>query len=205
MATEKALRAAAKEMQDVMGLEPPLNVKAPLATLTEQFTEAIAQIQKGDEFSEATQAVIDEFNTPEEEEEEVVVPKRKAAAAPAPAKKKAKTSEPEEEEDEPEEDAEEDEDVVPKKGAKPAAKGKATPFKGTKETLGTSRMIECAKAMQNIKGSQTVDAIAAVADAKFIKAGGTANLKQDKNIIKVLLPAAETWGVVTVKGDKLSN
>ena len=206
MATEKALRAAAKEMQDVMGLEPPINVKASIEALTEQFTEAISQIQDGDEFSEATQAVIDEFNAPEEEEEEVVVPKRKAA--PAPAKKKAKAPEPEEEEEEEADEDEEEEVAVPKKGAaKPNAKGekKASPFKGTKETLGTNRMIECAKAMQSIKGSQTLETIATAADAKFVKAGGATNLKQSKNIIKVLLPAAETWGVVTVKGDKLSN
>ena len=228
MATEKALRTAAKEMQDVMGLEPPINVKAPIADLTEQLKEAIEQIQEGDEFSKTTQAIIDEFNAPEEEEEEVVTPKRKKASAPAP-KKKAPVVEDDDEEEE-EEDEPEEEVIVPKKkGAKkpvkkvveeeedddddeeeeaPApkkGKGKLTPFKGTKETLGTSRMIEIAKAMAKIKGSQDVETVAKAGDAGFVKAGGASNLKQSKNIIKVLLPAAETWGIVTVKGDKLSN
>lgn len=233
MATEKALRAAAKEMQDVMGLEPPINVKAPIADLTEQLKEAIEQIQEGDEFSKTTQAIIDEFNaTDEEEEEEVVAPKRKKATAPAPKKKApvVEDDEEEEEEEEEEDDEPEEEVVVPKKkGAKKPAKkvveendeeededeeeapapkkgkGKLTPFKGTKETLGTSRMIEIAKAMAKIKGSQDVETVAKAGDAGFVKAGGASNLKQSKNIIKVLLPAAETWGIVTVKGDKLSN
>lgn len=232
MATEKALRSAAKEMQDVMGLEPPINVKAPLADLTDQIKEAIEQIQDGDEFSKTTQAIIDEFNAPEEEEEEVEAPKRKKAPAPAPApKKKAPVVEEDEDEDDDEEEDEPEEEVVvpKKKGAKkpvkkvveedeededddeeetPApkkGKGKLTPFKGTKETLGTSRMIEIAKAMAKIKGSQDIETVAKAGDASFVKAGGVSNLKQSKNIIKVLLPAAETWGIVTLKGDKLSN
>lgn len=202
MSTEKALRAAAKEMQDVMGLEPAIDVKAKLPLLTEQITEAISQIQKGDEFSASTQAVIDEINTPEEvedEEEEIaVVPKRKAKPVPVE-----------------EEDEEEEEVPAPKKKrvkklalaeedevAKPATK-KANPFKGTKETLGTTRMIEVAKAVQSIKGSQSIDAIAAVANKNFVKAGGPDNVKQSKGIIKGFLSAAIEWGIVTQ--DKKGN
>jgi hypothetical protein len=59
--------------------------------------------------------------------------------------------------------------------------------------------------MQSIKGSQTIDAVAAVADGKFVKAGGVSNIKQSKNIIKVLLPAATEWGIIIEKGGKLSN
>lgn len=125
MATEKALRAAAKEMQDVMGLEPPINVKAPIADLTEQLKEAIEQIQEGDEFSKTTQAIIDEFNAPEEEEE-VVTPKRKKAtdSTPTPKKKAPVVEEDDEEEDEEEEPEEEPEEeiVVPKKGTKKPVK-----------------------------------------------------------------------------------
>jgi len=66
-------------------------------------------------------------------------------------------------------------------------------------------MIEVAKAMQAIKGTQSIDAIATSADARFVKAGGVSNIKQSKNIIKVLLPAAEEWGIVTDKGGKLTN
>lgn len=219
MATEKALRAAAKEVQKVMGLEPPIDLKASLEDLTDQFKEAIEQIQEGDEFSDETQAIIDEFN--EAEEEEAPAPKKKAAAP----KKKAPVIE---DEDEDEEEDDDEEVVVPKKkGAKkpvkkvvedddeddeeeetPAPKkGKGTtPFVSQKEKLGTNRMIEVAKAMAKIKGAQDIETVAKAGDANFVKAGGASNLKQSKNIVKVLLPAAETWGVVTVgKGGKLSN
>lgn len=213
MATEKALRAAAKEVQKVMGLEPPIDLKAPLEDLTDQFKEAIEQIQEGDEFSDETQAIIDEFN--EEDDDETPAPKKKAAAP----KKKAVVEEEEEEEEEEEipvkkdakkparkvvEEDEEDDDEAP--APKKAAKGKATPFVSQKEKLGTNRMIEVAKAMAKIKGAQDIETVAKAGDANFVKAGGASNLKQSKNIVKVLLPAAETWGVVTVgKGGKLSN
>ena len=94
-------------------------------------------------------------------------------------------------------DDDDDEDEPPAK--------KKSPFKSTKETLGTTRMIECAKAMNSIKKSKDVDAIAEIADKAFVKAGGAINVKQSKNIIKVLLPAAEEWGVVVNKEGKLSN
>ena len=226
MATEKAIRAAVKEIQKVMGYEPPIDPKADVETLVEEIRNVAADLQNGDEFTEATQAVIDEL-TAEEEEEEAPAPKK---GKPAP-KKAAPVEEEEEEEDDDEEEIpapkkakavakkpakkvveeEDDDDDDEEEIAAPApkkAKGKGsnlTPFKGAKETLGTSRMIEVAKAMAKIKGSQDIEAIAKVGDASFVKAGGTSNLKQAKNIVKVILPAAETWGIVTVKGDKLSN
>ena len=226
MATEKAIRAAVKEIQKVMGYEPPIDPKADVETLVEEIRNAAADLQNGDEFTEATQAVIDEL-TAEDEEEEAPAPKK---GKPAP-KKAAPVEEEEEEEDDDEEEIpapkkakavakkpakkvveeEDDDDDDEEEIAAPApkkAKGKGsnlTPFKGAKETLGTSRMIEVAKAMAKIKGSQDIEAIAKVGDASFVKAGGTSNLKQAKNIVKVILPAAETWGIVTVKGDKLSN
>lgn len=226
MATEKAIRAAVKEIQKVMGYEPPIDPKADVETLVEEIRNAAADLQDGDEFTEATQAVIDEL-TAEDEEEEAPAPKK---GKPAP-KKAAPVEEEEEEEDDDEEEIpapkkakavakkpakkvveeEDDDDDDEEEIAAPApkkAKGKGsnlTPFKGAKETLGTSRMIEVAKAMAKIKGSQDIEAIAKVGDASFVKAGGTSNLKQAKNIVKVILPAAETWGIVTVKGDKLSN
>jgi hypothetical protein len=280
MISEKALRTAAKELQDVMGLDPAINLKAKVADLLAEVTnDAIPQIQEGDSFSEATQAVIDEIKGGEPEEEEAPVKKVVAKKKPAPVEEEV------EEEPEPEEAVEEDDDLATqiadaqkvsdlaiivkansefkslkaklatftkasvlkaamlellpepeeepepepvkkmagkvanaaiKKPAveeeeeeetptkKPAGKGK-TPFVSTKETLGTTRGIEVFKAMQSIKGSQTIDAIAAIADAKFVKAGGASNLKQSKNIVKVFTQAAIEWGIVVDKADKLSN
>jgi hypothetical protein len=275
MINEKSMRAAAKELNDVLGLDPVIDTKAKLAIVTDGVKSALPLIDpKNDEFTDATQAVIDELNGGEEDEPEEEAPKKKGKK-PAPVEEEEE-DEPEAEEDslidqvnaaplklsvmtafvkenaelkplvkklatfekasvlkaailalltpdEEEEEEEEEEEVAPvKKGKKPAkdeeeeeeeeapkkkgtGKGKPASFTSTKESLGTTRMIECAKAMQNIKGSQTIDAIAAVADAKFVKAGGSVNIKQDKNIIKTLLSAAIEWGIVTEKGGKLTN
>lgn len=240
MATKQDLIATAKELNELLGLEPPINVKAPESEIGEKIKEASELLEPEDKLSKVAKATLEELkkgtkkvasnkkvvapveddededtdddeeeveeDDDEEEEDEEPAPKKKKAAAPAP-KKKAKVEEEEDEDDDEEDEDDDEEEPAPakKKGAAPAGK-KAAPFKGTKETLGTSRMIEVAKAMQAIKGSQTVDAIAAVADAKYVKAGGSVNIKQDKNIIKVLLPAAVQWGIVAVdKNGKLSN
>lgn len=180
MATEKALRAAAKEMQDVMGLEPPINVKAPLADLTDQIKEAIEQIQDGDEFSKTTQAIIDEFNATEEEEEEVEAPKRKKVPAPAPApKKKAPVVEDDDDEDdEEEEDEPEEEVVVPKKkGAKPApvkaeGTGKKSPFVAAAVHRAETYSMALAK------NPKTLKQWAELANGIYVKNGGRDSMKQ---------------------------
>jgi hypothetical protein len=273
MITEKSMRAAAKELNDVLGLDPVIDTKAKLSIVTDGVKSALPLIDpKNDEFTDATQAVIDELNGAEEEEDET--PKKKAKkpakeeeedepeadepeedslidqvnAAPLklsvmtafvkenaelkPLVKKLATfekasvlkaailallepeeAEEEEEEEEvapvkkgkktPVEEEEEEEEEAPKK--KGTGKGKPASFTGTKETLGTNRMIECAKACAKIKGSQTIDAIATIADAAFVKVGGSANVKQSKSIIKGFLHAAKEWGIVTEKGGKLTN
>lgn len=193
MATEKALRAAAKEMQNVMGLEPPINTKAPIDELTDQLKEAIDQIQDGDEFSETTQAVIDEFLEVEEEEEEVPAPKKAKKPAPPAPKKKTPVVEDDDEEDE--EDEEEDEEVVvPKKGTKkpvkkvveeeeeeedeaPApkkakAEGKKTPFVAAAVHRAETYALALAK------NPKTLKQWAEMSNAIYVKNGGRDSMKQ---------------------------
>ena len=244
--TEKSLRNAAKEMNKVLGLEPKLDIKGTEAALRQGIKECLDEddlITDEDEFTKATQAVLDELAG----EEDAPKPKKgKGKKKPAPApepdddddddddeedEEEDEDDDDDEEEDEEEdddddeeedEDDEEDEPPAKKKGKSSKSKSKKkskdddedddeppakkkSPFKSTKETLGTTRMIECAKAMNSIKKSKDVDAIAEIADKAFVKAGGATNVKQSKNIIKVLLPAAEEWGVVVNKEGKLSN
>jgi hypothetical protein len=95
MINEKSLRNAAKELQEVMGLEPALDIKAKLPVLAEQVKEAIKQIDPAiDTFTDETQVVIDELGGAEEEE--APTPKKKVAGKKAP--------EPVEEEEEEEEE-----------------------------------------------------------------------------------------------------
>ena len=236
--TEKSLRNAAKEMNKVLGLEPKLDIKGTEAALRQGIKECLDEddlITDEDEFTKATQAVLDELAG----EEDAPKPKKgkgKKKPAPAPEEDDEEDEDDEDDDDEEEEDEEEDDDddeeededdeedepPAKKKGKSSKSKSKKkskdddddedeppakkkSPFKSTKETLGTTRMIECAKAMNSIKKSKDVDAIAEIADKAFVKAGGATNVKQSKNIIKVLLPAAEEWGVVVNKEGKLSN
>jgi hypothetical protein len=74
MFSEKELRSAAKELQAVMIMDPPIDSKAKIAVLTEQVKEAIAEIKPGDEFSDETQAVIDELQGGGEEADEEEAP-----------------------------------------------------------------------------------------------------------------------------------
>ena len=101
MANEKALRTAAKEMNEVMdGLDPELDVKAKLTTLEKQMKEAVKFIDPDeDTFSKATQAVIDELTEEEEEEEEEEESIKKVKGKKAP--------EPEDEDEEEEEEKQE--------------------------------------------------------------------------------------------------
>ena len=193
-----------------------INAKAKLSILTKEVEEAVGLINPAegdspDKFTEETLEVILEIN-PDVFPEEAPKPVKKVAKKAAPVVEEEPEEEPEQEEEKPVKKAvvkkaapAEEPEEEPEEEEKPAKGKKAAPFKSAKETLGTTRMIECAKAMASIKGSQTIDVVAKAADDKFVKAGGKTNVKQSKNIIKVILPAAEEWGVVVQKNGKLSN
>lgn len=117
MLSEKALRAAAKEVNEVVGVEPPINTKAPVAELIAKLKEAKEKVidPAQDEFTEATQAVLDEL---EDDVEEVPpVPKRKPKPAPV------------EEDEAPEEEAEEEAETTAKKAPKKEGKKGTAPKK----------------------------------------------------------------------------
>jgi hypothetical protein len=146
MTSEKALRAAAKEMNEVMdGLDPAIDLKAKLPVLTEQMKEAIKFIDPDeDEFTKATQTVIDELSEgdDDDDEEEEKPKSKKGKKAPAdddddddddeeddepPVKKKKATPVEDDEDDDDDDDDEDDEEEEekPKKG-----KEKKSPKKG---------------------------------------------------------------------------
>ena len=63
MATERAVRSAAREMNKVMDLNPPMDANASIEQVTDDVIDAIVNyMTPKDVFSEATQAVIDELN-----------------------------------------------------------------------------------------------------------------------------------------------
>lgn len=93
MLSEKALRAAAKEVNEVVGVEPPINTKASVSELIEKLKEAKETVidPAQDEFTEATQAVLDELDEPQEEAK---APTRKPKPAPAKKEGPKKAGEP---------------------------------------------------------------------------------------------------------------
>jgi outer membrane biosynthesis protein TonB len=134
MVSEKDLRAAAKELNKVTAVQPPLRVTAPLKDLLKEVKESIDPDDEGyilqptDKFSKETQAIFDELlgKTPapaeEEEEEEEPEPQEVAekihekniASAPVNKGKKAPAPKPKVEEEE-EEEPEPEEKPAPKK------------------------------------------------------------------------------------------
>jgi hypothetical protein len=112
----KKLRTAAKELNEVLGIKPPINVKLGDKELTEKVMEAIKLINpKEDEFTEVTTEVITALNPPAG---------KKGKKAPVEEEEEDDDVEDVEEEDEDEdgndaEEGEEEEEEVPvKKGKK---------------------------------------------------------------------------------------
>lgn len=109
MINEKQLRAAAAELNDVLGLDPAINTKkSSVEVLTEKIKEATDLIDPDqDEFTEETQQVLDEV-TGKAGDDKDEAPKAKAGKK-APAKP-AKKEEPDEDEDDDEDDDDEDDE-----------------------------------------------------------------------------------------------
>ena len=113
MFNDKELRKAAAELNEVLGVNPPLNVKAKTADLVESVKEALELIDPlNDKFTKETMAVIQElgpeiYPTEEEKEEaEEVAEKLHKKNVASKSVRKPVVEEPEEEEEEEEEDEE---------------------------------------------------------------------------------------------------
>ena len=123
-----AYQAAAKEFNELFEFDTPIDTTLSDEEIAPFLNEAITQITEDDEFTDETQAVIDELK-------KAAKKAKKEAPKAAPEKGKAKKQpEPEPEDDDDEDsdddsdDEDEDEDEEPVKGKKPAPK--ATPAKG---------------------------------------------------------------------------
>jgi len=111
---KKALIDAAKELNEVLGLDPAINVKGSPEEIEKWIVVALDLIEPSDKFSKKTQAVLDKL-----------APPKKAAkkAEPEPEEDEGEDEEGDEETDESEEDEEAEEEAPP---AKNTSKGKKT-------------------------------------------------------------------------------
>jgi len=81
MATKKELTTVAKELNEVLGLDPAINTgsRVKVSDLEEAIKQAIGLIEPGDEFTEATQAIISALSpAPQEDAPEEEAPEEEA-------------------------------------------------------------------------------------------------------------------------------
>lgn len=138
MATKKELTAVAKELNKVLGLDPAIDTgsRVKVSDLEEVIKQAIELIEPGDEFTEATQAIITALSpapqedAPEEEDEEEEALEEEALEEEAPEEDE------EDEEDEDDDDEDEEEPVL-----KQDKKKKEPPLGKKEKTAGVVQSI----------------------------------------------------------------
>lgn len=198
---------AAKELNDVLGLDPQIKTgkKVTENELSEQILEAAELILPEDDISEETMRVIKllkEESVEEEDDDEV---------------------EEEEVEDE-EEDEDEEVDVKETEGQdeeevndeleeeKPAEKSKvkAKPIileygPPPSTGVGVTRIGAAALVIKRAKNPMTVEDWVKRTDELYVKEGGKPNLKESRYAVNVAVKVLETYGLIEVKGDKVSK
>jgi glutamyl/glutaminyl-tRNA synthetase len=192
---------AAKELNDVLGLDPQIKTgkKVTENELSEQILEAAELILPEDDISEETMRVIKllkEESVEEEDDDEV---------------------EEEEVEDE-EEDEDEEVDVKETEGQdeeevndeleeeKPAEKSKVKAKPTPPSTgVGVTRIGAAALVIKRAKNPMTVEDWVKRTDELYVKEGGKPNLKESRYAVNVAVKVLETYGLIEVKGDKVSK
>ena len=188
MISDKMLIKAAAELNDLMGLKPPIKLKGDREELTAGIKAAMKHLTPQDELDPKVQEVIDELRK----------------SVPPPKKSKVKPeSEPEEEieiEQEEEDPEEAPEEVVQKKAKKekPAKVEKAQVAKKVKVEK-PSRSIFICQTINKLTKPISIEDLARKVDEGFGKAGGNPNYSQTLHTTQYLLRIASEWDIVTMK------
>lgn len=189
---KKTLIKAAKELNSVLGLDPPIETKgASKDDLEEGILKAAELIEEGDEISDATQKVLDELegNSGEDEENE-------------------------DDNDNGGEDAgndNEDANANDKKGGKGGKDGKGGKGgKGDKKPKEPkepkekriTRLHAAGLAIKEFIGKD-MDGLVERADAIFMEAGGPSNTKESTTAVGKALQALAAFGAITIEGNSI--
>lgn len=192
------LVAAAGELNEVMGLDPAIDVELDEEELEEAIKAEGDSIQPDDEYSEATLKVLKELDItapedlepggegeePEEEEE-------------------GKDEEPEGDDEEPEGEEGEEEDEEPAdKPAKKDKKPKKPPKKA--EEARYTRVNAFAEALQS-KQKTNEEALLKKADGLFVQHGGDSNDKETQYMQRRGLAILEALELIEVKDGKITR
>jgi hypothetical protein len=188
---------AAKELNDVLGLDPQIETgkKVTEKELSEQILEAAELILPEDDISEETMKVIKLLNSEsveEEDEEEVDT-----------------ESEPEEDDDEEvdvEETEEQDEEEVNDEleEEKPAEESKVK-TKPTARSKAITRIGAAALVIKRAKNPMTVEDWVKKTDELYVQEGGKPNLRESRYAVNVAVKVLEVYGLIEVEGDKVSK
>ena len=211
---------AAKELNDIMGLDPQIKTgkKVTDKELIDQLLEAADLILPEDDISEETMRVIKLLKKGEsvedEEDEEVEVDEELEELEEEDEEIDEEELEDEEEEEEMEEDDAEDVDVededeleeeeeeeepAPKKEKKEQKeqKPKAKKIPHVQTTL--TRVAATALAIKNSNKPLTIEELVKAADELYVKEGGKPNLKESQSNTVKALQALIVFGVVEEK------
>lgn len=176
---------AAKELNDVLGLDPQIKTgkKVIDKELIDQLLEAADLILPEDDISDETIKVIEilKGEAVEEEDDEEV-----------------------EEEEIEEQDKEEvnDELEEEKPAEKPKVKAKPTP---PSTGVGVTRIGAAALVIKRAKDVLAIEDWVERTDELYVKEGGKPNLKESRYAVNVAVKVLETYGLIEVKGDKVSK
>ncbi len=187
----EGLIKAAKELNDVLGLDPQIKTgkKVTEKELSEQILEAAELILPEDDISEETMKVIKLLNgeSVEEEDEEVDV---------------EETEEQDEEEVNDEFEVEEGEDELEEE--KPAEESKVK-TKPTARSKAITRIGAAALVIKRAKNPMTVEDWVKKTDELYVKEGGKPNLRESRYAVNVAVKVLEVYGLIEVEGDKVSK
>ena len=169
---------AAKELNEALGLEPQIKTgkKVTEKELSEQILEAAELILPEDDISDETMQVIKILKGEMEQDEEEVNDEFE-----------------EEDEDELEEE---------KPAEKSKVKAKPTP---PSTGVGVTRIGAATLVIKRAKNVLAIEDWVRRTDELYVKEGGKSNLKESRYAINVAVKVLETYGLIEVKGDKVSK
>ena len=174
--TQAILVAAATELNEVLGLDPAINLTLSRTELRNKVREATKLVELSDSLSKETQAVVDQFNKDEEKE--------KPAATRTAAKTNGKDAK----------DTTDKKTGTEKKETKKEQKKKPSYTK--------AHALRDALKGAGRKGATRQD-ITASLDELYVKKGGTSNLNGSKAMVDIHLPVLAVFGVVEKQDDNL--
>ncbi len=206
---------AAKELNDVLGLDPQIKTgkKVTDKELIDQLLEAADLILPEDDISDETMKVIKilkgaSVEEEDEDEEEVDMEFEPEEDDDEVEEEEVEDEEEEDEEVDAEETEEQDKEEVENEEnveeEKPAEESKVK-TKSTARSKAITRIGAATLVIKRAKNPMTVEDWVKRADELYVKEGGKPNLKESRYAVNVTVKVLETYGLIEVTGDKVSK